>query len=252
MRLRVWINAFIPGHVAGYTQTISAGTHRGKTAVPLPGVARANPMNLFKSLDAGYLTDQRSFSSSATASHRMQSWVEFELSGTPRIVGKGHTSSGTTEVNMDTGAQLDFAYADMGRCSFSPLTMYQELAGRRCGATQYRVPLGGYAAVCYPSSVPPPHPLYRTHLTAAAGDPLVSAAADIDYTGMFELSLDPARPAKCTITFKGKIDEFPAFECYAKLNNVVKTLFHAPPPSGNTVTDLLGQAKRPIRGSASF
>lgn len=252
MRLKVWINAFIPRDVPGYTREISMGSHRGKTAAPLPGLARANPLNLLKDWNVGYLTDQRSFSTSAIASHRMQSLIEVLLDTTPRVVRTSHTSSGTTEVNIDTGAQLGHAVADMRRCSFSPLIMHQQPAGIRRGTNQYRMPLGGNFTVNYPTSALPPHPVYRIRLTAAAGDPLVSAAADIDYVGVFELSLDPARPTKCMISFEGRIDAFPAYECYATLNGVVKTLFRSSPPPGNTVLDLLGGANRSIRGIASF
>ncbi len=252
MRLKVWICAFIPRDVPGYTKAIKKGRHSGKTAVPLPAIARTNPLNTFKNLDAGYLTDQRSFSPSVTASHRMQSRVDFDLSRTPKIVYHGHTSSGTTEVDMETGAQLDFDTAKMNRCSFSPLHKHTPPAGVARGSTQYRVPLGGNFTVNHPTTVSAPHPVYRTRLKAAAGDPLVSAAADIDYMGVFELSLDPARPKKCMITFEGKIDAFPAFECYAELSGVVKEIFRSSPPAGNTVTDLLGGPNRAVHGVAAF
>jgi hypothetical protein len=32
--LKVWINAFIPAVVSGYTFTVPAGPHAGKTAIP--------------------------------------------------------------------------------------------------------------------------------------------------------------------------------------------------------------------------
>jgi hypothetical protein len=53
--LAVWINAFLPRDVAGYTLVVPAGMHRGKTAVPCPPIALpANP----HCLGRGYLTDQ--------------------------------------------------------------------------------------------------------------------------------------------------------------------------------------------------
>ena len=209
-------------------------------------------MNTIKNWDAGYLTDQRSFSTSVTASHRMQSLIEFELARTPRIHRMSHTSSGTTEVDIDTGDQLAHGVADMSRCSFSSLVRHQQPAGIRRGTNQYRMPFGGNFTLNYPTTAPPPHPSYQTRLTAAAGDPLVSMAADIDFGGVFELSLDPDRPTKCWISFEGRIDDFPAYECYAELNGNVKTLFCSSPPSGNTVADLLGGANRLIHGIAGF
>ena len=252
MNLRVWINAFIPRDVPGYTKLISRGTHASKTAVPLPGLARLNPLNLFKNLDAGYLTDQRSFSRDLSASSRMQSMVEFKLAPKVEIVASRHSSSGTTEVDMDTGLQLGHAVSDMSRCSFTPLRVHQPPAGVRPGTTQYRVPLGGRFTVNYPTSQPPAHPSYSTYVDGKAGDPLVSAAADIDYEGLIEVTVDPSDVRRCIVVFEGKIDEFPAFECYAQLGGSTKTIFTSAPPPGNTVTDLLGGANRSIRGIASF
>jgi hypothetical protein len=49
----MWINAFIPRVVAGYTENIVGGRHAGKTAIPLPKMARLNPLNTFKALGVG-------------------------------------------------------------------------------------------------------------------------------------------------------------------------------------------------------
>ena len=91
----------------------------------------------------------------------------------------------------------------------------------------------------------------KVFVEGAAGDPLVSAAADIDYEGWFTLRLDSAAK-QLTVEFEGKIDAFPAFECYALFHNVTKPLFTIPPPPGNTVSNLLGGPNRNVRGSVSF
>ncbi|WP_159452326.1 hypothetical protein [Singulisphaera sp. GP187] len=88
-------------------------------------------------------------------------------------------------------------------------------------------------------------------LKAAAGDPLVSAAADIDYEGEFVIR-PGAKSGEVTIEFNGKIDSFPAFEAYASLDGKVKPLFTSPPPAGNTVMSLPGLANRPITATVSF
>ncbi|MBX7229762.1 MAG: hypothetical protein K1X48_09175 [Burkholderiaceae bacterium] len=54
------------------------------------------------------------------------------------------------------------------------------------------------------------------------------------------------------VNFLGAIDAFPAFEAYASLCGVTRTLFQVPPPKGNTVVDLLGKAKRDVQGVAIF
>jgi hypothetical protein len=50
----------------------------------------------------------------------------------------------------------------------------------------------------------------------------------------------------------GKIDEFPAFEAYAKFNGVTKELFTAAVPPGKTVFDLVGDATRSVAAAAVF
>ena len=212
--LRIWINAFIPGDVPGYTINIVRGTNSGKTAIPLPALARLNPLNTLKDWNAGYLTDQRTFSTLPSASVRVQSLAEILLPDAT-VVRASHTSSGTTQVNTESGDTTGFAVADTSRCTWGTLT---------------------YLSI---------------KVKGQASDPLVSAAADIDYEGLFNLTPDPGA-SRLTVDFDGKLDAFPAFEAYASFSGITKALFTVPPPSGNTVTNLLGGANRPIRGSASF
>jgi hypothetical protein len=60
-----------------------------------------------------------------------------------------------------------------------------------------------------PTPVFPGSTALMVELQAAAGDPLVSAAADIDCEGL--LVVAPASGA-LSVGFDGKIDTFPAFE----------------------------------------
>lgn len=217
-----WINAFIPKDVSGYTKKLpGTGVHSGKTAVPFPKVAKLNPLNLRRQ-STGFLTDQRSFSNAISASVRMQSSVSITPSTGAML--QNHRSSGTTEVDMETGAQIGHAVANMRRCRFGTLKTTTS------GTTK----------------------TYSTELSAAAGDPLVSLAADIDYTGSFELVVDSASNRPLTCKFDGKIDDFPAFEAYVLYLGRTQLLKQALPPSGNTVVDLLGWAKRPFKGQARF
>jgi len=221
-----WLNAFIPKTVAGYTKVLTAGPHVGKSAIPLPSIARTWPGNLFKDWDAGYLSDQRGFDPSPTNSVRMQSLAKVELAGAegPTLVHpQAHRSSGTTEVNLVTGKQTGFKVADMSRCKFSVLP-------RRVS--------GVFTSL-------------NVQLKGEAGDPLVGMAADIDYEGTFTVSVG-STPGALTVSFEGKIDAFPAYDCYASFNGVTKEIFKSSPPAGNTVANLLGKAKRPISGTAKF
>ena len=178
-KLTFWISSFIPASVPGYTVTIGAGVHRGKTAVPLPSAARLWPGNTFKAWNAGYLTDQRTFSNSPTASARMRSLIEIETT-TCTEIAQSHTSSGTTEVDLASGVQKGYAVADMSRCKYTP----------NPAMTTYH--------------------FYRK-LEAAAGDPLVGMAADIDYKGTLILTVHSGG-SKVVVDFEGMIDDFPAYE----------------------------------------
>jgi hypothetical protein len=231
MILAVWISAFIPKDVPDYTKVVNAsgrfsGIHSKKTAVPLPKSARLNPLNLIKNIDAGYLTDQRGFSDTLPAglmpSVRMRSLAELSFGPTQLVnslTKQVHESTGTTEVDMDIGTQLGFKLADMSRCSWS---MAED-------GSSIKLLVKGQAA-----------------------DPLVSVAADIDYEGTFTVTQDNPTPGNVTVEFDGKIDQFPAFECYAQMNGVTKTIFTAPPPAGNTVMSLPGPANIAITGKVTF
>ena len=220
-RLKFWISSFIPEHVPGYTIKIGAGPHMGKTAIPLPAVARLWPGNTLKPWNAGYLTDQRGFSDSPTASARMCSLIEIETT-TLSEVSQSHTSSGTTEVDLSSGVVKGTATASMSRCKYTSDPVISS---------------SGFS---------------RT-LEASAGDPLVGMAADIDYKGKLLVTRSGVGPgAKFIVTFDGLVDNFPAYECYASLNGVTNKLFDRSPPSGNTVADLLGSAKNPVSGKAIF
>ncbi len=240
----VWINAFIPFAVPGYTQTITTGTHRGKTAVPLPKLARAHPFNLFKSFNTGYLTDQRDFDSAMGASVRMQSRAQISLSSwtaVPVVVKAVHTTSGTTQVVITTGEETGKSNADLSACKWSPLNT-------RLPSRPQLTPVGRFPAVRYPMSG---NPTYELSFYGAASDPLVWASADINYRGMFEIYVDPDAH-RIQVFLSAVVDEFPAFESYVLTNGQTKAMFTAPPPKGNTVVDLLGEAKRAFRGTADF
>jgi len=243
-----WLNAFIPREVPGYSQRLAVGRHAGKTAIPLPSLARTWPGNSSKPRDTGYLTDQRTFNSNPASSRRMQSLVEVDLVGLT-IIRQAHTSSGTTEVNLATGAQQGFAVANTSRCIFteiprsaqdSSLPPYSE-SGRPVPSIQQFPPTGSPANVFGSLTL---------SLRASAGDPLVGMAADIDYGGT--ITFAGGRPGSVVVSFLGFIDDFPAYECYASFNGITKTLFMVPPPPGYTVVNLLGHANRTIGGSAAF
>jgi hypothetical protein len=180
----------------------------------------------------------------------MQSLAEVEMD-VPILKRQVHRSSGTTEVNLATGAQTGFAVADMSRCQFTmpslanPGGFGAHLAAAR-GST-FRTLLEGVQSPQRGG----PFGSITLKLSAAAGDPLVGMAADIDYVGTFIIS-GGATPGSISVSFNGLIDSFPAYECYASFKGMTKQMWKSSPPPGNTVANLLGPANRPISGRAVF
>ena len=215
--LEIWVNAFIPLNVPGYTRTVAAGIHKGKTGIPLPSAARL--ANWRRSADDGFLGDQRTFSAVVTASSRMHSIALVDVGTTLSLAGQIHNTSGTTDLDLVTGKVSGMAPADMTRCAFKVVPKTASL------------------------------PSLTLELVGKANDPLVNFSADIDYTATIIIVRSPNH---LTVSYNGLIDDFPAFEAYARYNNVTKTLFTSPPPPGNTVMNLLGAASRPVTGVVAF
>jgi hypothetical protein len=284
-RLAVWVNVFIPRDVPGYTEAITKGENAGKTAVRLPKAARVALVNLHKPLGTGYLTDQRSFNSSINASSRMQSIAWFDLSPA-RLHQVDHSTSGTIEANIDSGSTQMMGIADMSNCSSSKLLEVGALPvigwgdaidtldrmtkeqphrpGEGRGSYDPDAFVGYMDLNTYADAHRAPRQWLRTpppslsdryammvRIVGEASDPLVYWAANIDYDFLFVVGVDGPNNRVLVGAF-GLIDAFPAYEAYAKFNGVTKTLMTVPPPPGNTVTNLLGEADRLVTAVVSF
>ncbi len=183
----------------------------------------------------------------------MNAFIPQTVTGYTKVLP--HRSSGTTEVNLVTGKQTGFAVADMSRCSFKAMPVPGPSGppgggvGLFAGHTS-----AGRGGIAFPLAKPhAPTGRYGTikvEVVGQAGDPLVGMAADIDYVGAFTVAV--GAPGTFEVSFEGKIDKFPAYDCYAHFNGVTKEIFKSSPPAGNTVADLLGAASRPVSGRVSF
>jgi hypothetical protein len=257
-RLAMWINAFIPHDVPGSTVEIRQGDNRGKTAIPLPWYGRF-PLNTFRPLGTGYLTDQRSFSSKITASARMQSLISCEVSPPGGLRGL-HQTSGTTEVNVDTGATQRTDDADMSKCHHSqfysvgyavPSTVYRDQAiPKSDGLTRWLSGVRG-AAKPWISGASEAQLGLMVNVTGAASDPLVHGAPDIDYDLSFVIGIDQ-NANSLIVGCLGLVDAFPAFESYTSYLGQTKTLFTLPPPAGNTPLNLVGGPNRSVVAAVKF
>jgi hypothetical protein len=205
--MKFWLNAFIPGTIAGYTKVLTAGPYAGKTVIPGPPFY------------GDFLTDNRSFDNDVHASSRMHS--EFDLTVDPSDGPKltqWHNCDETHEIDFDTGVVKDHKKGSTKRMGFTLAPM-----------------------AVSPMGVPSPL-VFTVKMKCAAGNPCVKLAPDIDFVGTITLDW-----AGRSIALDGLLDAFPAFEGYATINGGAGVmLFKAPPPSGNTVFNLPGDASRPV------
>jgi hypothetical protein len=96
----------------------------------------------------------------------------------------------------------------------------------------------------YPTGEPrPANQLVRIRMDCAASNPCAPTSrlfGDIDFNGTIEIDT-----VQRTIEFEGMLDQYPAFEAYATINDGAGVkMFHESPPRGNTVMNLPGPADR--------
>jgi hypothetical protein len=201
--VKIWINAFIPRTISGYTRPVPKGIHAGKTMIPGP----------FPVSDC-FLTDQRDFSNDIRAKSRMHSEVKVDFTGSRATIKQWHNCDWTTECDCEDGDVECHKKGSNGRMNLQLL----------------------------PASTPR---LAVISVNCAASNPCAPISrlfGDIDYNGTFTVD-----QAARSVTFKGKIDKFPAFESYVAANDGRGiAIFKESPPAGNTVGDLPRNANRPI------
>ena len=94
--LKIWINAFIPKDLPGYTETVLKGPYSGETMVHGP----------IESINDCFLTDQRTFSSQIDASSRLHSQIEIDLATLTEVQNSEfHDCSYTIEVDCEDGEE---------------------------------------------------------------------------------------------------------------------------------------------------
>lgn len=169
-----------------------------------------------------YLTDQRDFSNAIHAKSRMHSEFKIEVAGAQYPMRQWHNCDLTTECDCEDGEVECTKKGDTGRMRFTRLTN----------------------RVCAPGVL-----IIEASLSASNPcAPTSRAFGDIDIRGNITVSL-PRR----SVSFQGMIDQFPAFEAYATINDGAgQTLFRVAPPAGNTVMNLPGASNRPVSGSVTF
>ncbi|MGO9779919.1 MAG: hypothetical protein ACLPKE_17660 [Streptosporangiaceae bacterium] len=223
---KVWVNAFIPANVPGVT--IPRPNHTGESMVP--GAGPPGWVVGAKTTDECYLGDSRDFDNEIHSSSRMHSEVEVgHLDTAPAVDFQWHQCGTSHGIDLSSGDELESATAPTSRMQFSNL---------RGNATVD--PVAGV-------HIDPNPNLVQIDYDGAAAMPLLPSP-DIDMNFTYK-----ADPVAGTVGFDGMVDEFPAYEIYASADNgSPKTLLNLMPPPGNTPLNLIGDADRPVSGSASF
>jgi hypothetical protein len=230
--VKFWINAFIPRDIPGYTRVVPAGPHRGLTMIPGP-----SPVS-----DC-FLTDQRTFSNNIHAKSRMHAEVKVDVSNPTPTLSQWHNCDYTTECDCEDGDVECLKKGNTSRMSFSLLPNPIQTST----SSRPRTMLLPQTTISYPTGAPrPANQLIRIRMDCAASNPCSPSSrlfGDIDFTGTIEIDI-----VQRTIEFNGLLDQFPAFEAYATINDGAGvTMFQESPPTGNTVMNLPGKANRPKR-----
>ena len=162
-----------------------------------------------------YLTDQRSFDNFIHAKSRMHSEFKIELAGPGSRLTQYHNCDQTTELDCGDGDVESMAKGDSSRMQFTEL--------------------------------PSPGPgKFVVQMQCAASNPCAPTSrlfGDIDFRGKITIDV-----AARTLEVDAMIDQFPAFEAYATINDGAGfTLFRMAPPPGNTVRNLPRDADRPVK-----
>jgi hypothetical protein len=224
--IKFWINAFIPRDIPFYTLTVPKGPYAGLTMIPgpanirVPIPPRPSPYVIFQKMQVAhvgfsdcYLTDQRTFSNDIHAKSRMHSEVKIEFTGPFPVMTQWHNCDWTTECDCTEGEEECRKQGSTSRMNFSLVSRTPRVSIRMdCAACN----------PCAPSS---------------------RLVGDIDYNG--NIIVDAAARS---IQIDIAIDQFPAFEAYATINDGTGIpLFQEGPPPGNTVMKLPGKADRPVK-----
>lgn len=212
-KLRLWVNAFIPGRIQGLTSPLVQGPHAGETALagPRPGANEC------------FLTDQRLFNDDPMSSFRMQALAEIDM------------AASTIRLTANTGKTFRLS-CDRGAVQCE----------RRAGADRIR------AKNFSSETLADGDRRYFVTLEAAAGNPCVDLAGltipspDIEWVIRVSVLFERAA-GKARVSFDGMVEPFPAFEIYALLNGPRPTvLLQEGPLPGSTPWNLPGSPNRAV------
>jgi hypothetical protein len=222
--VKIWLNSFIPKTVPGVTHPVTAGPFLGSTFVFGPPVPT---LTIPPTLKRGeFLTSNRAFDSSDTRipSHfKMHSdiTISFPSVGNPIVGTPVHVGGESIEIDPVTGAILR----------------------RAVGSTARMV------IVQLPNLLAPKAAI-KLVVKMSCAIPLIfgaSLVADMDIIGTLTVF-----PSTRSVTFNGKVDEFPAYEAYASGDGGPPVrLFNVGVLPGKTPSDLIGLPTIPVSSTVT-
>ncbi len=230
-----WLNAFIPAHVEGWT--LSAPTD--------PNRSWLQPLKPRLAFDC-YLTDAgREPGDPQGRQSRMHSELSLWIrDGVLERHEAHHVSGVSVEVECDTGEVDGSSRDSKANLSFAwnpelppppPTTPWGFLPHRRALARGVSFRRTNWI---------------RFELEGSSSNSRMPAVVtpSIDYHG--ELIV---HPGPRVVSFRGMVDDFPAFEAYVRVNGgPSQELFRRPVPPGGRPWDLWGGASNPVSGTVSY
>jgi hypothetical protein len=215
--VKIWMKAFIPRDIPGYTKTVPDGPYQGQTMIPGP----FRPKGLFGvGFGECYLTDGRDFSSDILAGSRLTSILDIDVQQ-GRIIND----------------QNGFHYSDA--------TVRLDCFSGIPSCQQVGIPRGKF----YDLWVSPDGQTITIKLQAAANNPCAPGSPDIDYKGTIIIKLLDSGQG-VLVNFDGLVEPFPAFEMYASADDGEPKAIFPPvsPLPGKTPWNLVGNPNRLVSG----
>ncbi len=236
-KARVWINAFIPKNLPTrpfFRTEFAPPPYLAQTAIP-------GPLTALGFLNPRFLTDQRSFESNPLASSRMHSEAVIDLPALSISPQLDQPMAGLRCSNDSVG----------GRHCTGTTVMYVNLFDARRGEVR-AITLcklhGERSQMAFSQLAGTAGALATLEISAASSNPCWYPSPDIDYRGTIEVDA-----VLRTVSFDGFVDEFPAFEMYASIDDGEPQLvFKRAPAINRNPWNLFGRANVHVAGQATF
>ncbi len=224
--IEVWINAFIPNNIPWLnTGMLTVGPYAGATALPGP-------------LENFFLDDQRRWSDDRNEKrYRMTSHISIDV------------NSGKYTITSDTGRTIEVdpgtGVVECDSSALSPSKLTEEIESLQFKVMNNSLTSGenGDRGLDLTATV-----------DGSAKNRCFTVSPHIDYQGTLHIVVaNTSEGSTAGITFNGYIDEFPAFEMYASVNEEKPVaLFQTFPAYGKSFNNLWGDASIPQSGVVAF